>query len=163
MCEGSDVSGAAVDIDGGSKEPHSAPPAAASTPPLAAAAESDEGLTEVAAAVACTVHLGLRGCFQEIVVPPSYCTTTGSKFKARALQYAIDVSAAQEEDWVVHLDEETRFDVDTVRHCLSHCVAEDRDIASGSKRYGNIGQGPILYGRHEIIENYVNTLADRLV
>ena len=110
----------------------------------------------------CALYHGLGGRFQELVVPSSYYTSTGAKFKARALQYAIDYSLAADNDWIVHLDEETKFDKNTVHHCLYHCVEEDRAIASGEKRHGNIGQGPILYGRHAIIENYVNTLADRL-
>ena len=46
---------------------------------------------------------------REIVVPSNYRTSTGAKFKARALQYALepDVNILNDDDWIVHLDEET--------------------------------------------------------
>ena len=96
---------------------------------------------------------------RELVVPKEYQTSTGAKYKARALQYAIEHSAAKEDDWIVHLDEETRFDAETVRHILHHCVTESDAIQRDEKKYGNIGQGTILYGTNEI-DNYVTTLAD---
>ena len=38
-----------------------------------------------------------------------YRTKTGAKFKARALQYGLEPSVRilQDDDWIVHLDEET--------------------------------------------------------
>ena len=52
----------------------------------------------------------IKKCY-EIVVPDDYSTKTGAKFKARALQYAIEqnVSNLGDNDLVVHLDEETRL------------------------------------------------------
>lgn len=46
---------------------------------------------------------------REIVVPADYRTNTGAKYKARALQYALEphVSILNDDDWIVHLDEET--------------------------------------------------------
>lgn len=46
---------------------------------------------------------------REIVVPDTYKTLTGAKFKARALQYALEphVNILNDDDWIVHLDEET--------------------------------------------------------
>ena len=46
----------------------------------------------------------------EVVVPGEYETKTGAKFKARALQYALEKNASNLEynDWIVHLDEESR-------------------------------------------------------
>ena len=35
------------------------------------------------------------------------------------------MSAARDYDWVVHMDEETRFTEDTVAHVLEHCLAEN--------------------------------------
>lgn len=45
----------------------------------------------------------------QIVVPSDYRTKTGAKFKARALQYALEpgVDILNDDDWIVHLDEET--------------------------------------------------------
>ena len=55
------------------------------------------------------VSLSKNAKVKEIIVPDEYCTSTGAKFKARALQYALEpnVSQISDEDWIVHLDEET--------------------------------------------------------
>ncbi|VDK25003.1 unnamed protein product, partial [Anisakis simplex] len=46
---------------------------------------------------------------REVVVPTTYRTKSGALFKSRALQYCLedDVNILQDDDWVVHLDEET--------------------------------------------------------
>jgi egghead protein (zeste-white 4 protein) len=48
---------------------------------------------------------------REIVVPGDYSTLSGTKFKARALQYALEphVNILNDDDWIVHLDEETQL------------------------------------------------------
>mmetsp|Transcript_20533 Transcript_20533/g.20646 ORF Transcript_20533/g.20646 Transcript_20533/m.20646 type:complete len:1137 (+) Transcript_20533:93-3503(+) len=98
--------------------------------------------------------------FVEIVVPKSFRCASGAKYKARALHYAILNSEAKEADWIVHLDEETRFDADTVKHVLAHCVSNDIMLGQGNKRFADIGQGVILYGANTHIDNYMTTLAD---
>jgi hypothetical protein len=102
--------------------------------------------------------------FREIVVNKDFQCASGAKYKARALQYAILFSSAGDSDWIVHLDEETRFDADTVKHCLRHCVKQDGELAvnKNKKKYGNIGQGVIIYGSQLSIENYITTLADSI-
>lgn len=99
------------------------------------------------------------GMATELLVPKDFAPKGGAKFKARALQYAIEASSAEPGDWIVHLDEETRFDAETVRGVLQHCVGEDEAIQRGEKAYGNIGQGVILYGTQEP-DNWMTTLAD---
>lgn len=85
---------------------------------------------------------------REIVVPQSYHPTNGAKYKARALNYAISASNAGERDWIVHLDEETTFDNDTIRAILFHCGREAyRTFVTRTQQWPCIGQGPILYGR----------------
>lgn len=85
---------------------------------------------------------------REIVVPPSYRSSQGAMYKARALNYAIEASTARDHDWIVHLDEETTFDTDTVRAILFHCGREAyRTYVTGKQKWPCIGQGPILYGR----------------
>ncbi|GAB0494945.1 hypothetical protein MMPV_006242 [Pyropia vietnamensis] len=98
----------------------------------------------------------------ELVVPPAYAPPSGVRFKARALQYAILTSPAGAVDWVVHLDEETRFDALTVAAILRHCSAEHYRVhAARSARYGRIGQGPIVYaGAGRGVTNWLTTLAD---
>jgi hypothetical protein len=98
--------------------------------------------------------------FDEVVVPKEYKCPSGAKFKARALHYAILNSRATRNDWVVHLDEETRFDEDTVKHTLHHCVEQAAEVDRGEKKYGDVGQGVIIYGSAIHFENYVTTLAD---
>lgn len=79
---------------------------------------------------------------RHLVVPRSYQTTNGSRYKARALQYAVERSALPDDAWVFHLDEETHLTPSVVRG-IRDAVAEEE--ASGAHR---IGQGAILYHRH---------------
>eukprot|EP00172_Hildenbrandia_rubra_P000444 Plantae.Rhodophyta-Hildenbrandia_rubra.ctg12165.p1 GENE.Plantae.Rhodophyta-Hildenbrandia_rubra.ctg12165~~Plantae.Rhodophyta-Hildenbrandia_rubra.ctg12165.p1 ORF type:complete len:837 (-),score=87.56 Plantae.Rhodophyta-Hildenbrandia_rubra.ctg12165:370-2556(-) len=83
-----------------------------------------------------------------IVVPESYEPPNGAKFKARALSYAIQESFARDYDWIVHLDEETVFDVDAVTAVMHHCGRENYvSRISRTQPFPRIGQGPIVYGR----------------
>lgn len=84
----------------------------------------------------------------EIVVPSGYHPPCGARFKARALQYAIGVSNARDFDWIVHLDEETRFGMDTVAAIMLHCGRQNHAVrVAKSASWPRIGQGPIMYGR----------------
>eukprot|EP00927_Polykrikos_kofoidii_P084367 TRINITY_DN886_c0_g2_i1.p1 TRINITY_DN886_c0_g2~~TRINITY_DN886_c0_g2_i1.p1 ORF type:complete len:1924 (-),score=192.51 TRINITY_DN886_c0_g2_i1:371-5710(-) len=103
----------------------------------------------------------------EIVVPDSYKCPGGAKFKARALHYAIHYgpdqksTEVQSTDWVVHLDEETQFDVRCVWACYLHAAQQARDVLAGKQMYPNIGQGCIVYntsGREP--ENFFTALCD---
>ena len=98
--------------------------------------------------------------YRELLTPKDYQTSTGAKYKSRALHYAIESSMARGEDWIIHLDEETRMNKDTIANCLWHCVCEDEKVKLGQKKFGDIGQGVILYGCQTSIENYITTLAD---
>lgn len=96
----------------------------------------------------------------EILVPAAYVCPNGGKYKARALHYAIEAGNTRPEDWIVHLDEETRFNLHTINAIYAHCKNEHELVKSGQQEYCKIGQGVILYGTHENIDNYVTTLAD---
>jgi egghead protein (zeste-white 4 protein) len=96
-----------------------------------------------------------------IVVPDNYETANGTRFKARSLHYALSVSTAQDEDWIIHLDEETRFDEETVRAIYHFAVGECRAVMAGKRPYARIGQGVILYGKGRIV-NWLTTLADSI-
>ena len=74
----------------------------------------------------------IKKCY-EVVVPDDYSTKTGAKYKARALQYAIEqnMSNLDEDDLVVHLDEETQL--------TKSCVIGIINFANQSKH--QIGQG----------------------
>lgn len=76
-----------------------------------------------------------------LVVPAEYRTPAGSLYKARALHYASERSAAGPDSWVFHLDEESQLSPSLVVGIRDAVVEEE---ASGRHR---IGQGAILYGR----------------
>jgi beta-1,4-mannosyltransferase len=88
---------------------------------------------------------------REVIVPDSYRTKTGARYKSRALQYALeeDVNLLSGDDWIVHLDEETLLTQNSVCGIINF-------VSDG--KY-NIGQGLITYANEEII-NWITTLAD---
>lgn len=97
------------------------------------------------------IHLPPQPRVREVVVPTSYRTKSGAKFKARALQYCLedDVNILQDNDWIVHLDEETLLTVNSICGILNFC--ED-----GRHQFG---QGVITYASGEIV-NWLTTLSD---
>jgi len=90
-----------------------------------------------------------------IVVPKDYCTPNKSKFKARALQYALEHSPLPDDAWIVHLDEETQ---PTASGIKGICAMIREEEASGALR---VGQGAILYHR-EWWKHPIMTLADNV-
>jgi egghead protein (zeste-white 4 protein) len=76
------------------------------------------------------------------VVPPDYETRRGSRFKARALHYALELSQLPDDSWIVHLDEETQPTPSGIRGIARMIQEEER---TGQLR---VGQGAILYHRH---------------
>lgn len=89
----------------------------------------------------------------ELVVPSDYKTKTGAKFKARALQYALEenVSKLKHNDWIVHLDEETLLTKSSIIGILDFVIKNNHPI----------GQGMITYGKDTIV-HWLNTLADSM-
>lgn len=92
---------------------------------------------------------------RQLVVPEGYETPNGSRYKARALQYALDASPLHSDAWIMHLDEESRI---TPSLIIGVRDAVSEEEASGRHR---IGQGAILYhadlDRHPLL-----TLADMI-
>lgn len=88
---------------------------------------------------------------REVVVPAGYHTKTGALFKARALQYCLeeDVNELSDNDWVVHLDEETLLTENCVKGILNF-------VMDGKHQFG---QGLITYANEEVV-NWLTTLAD---
>ncbi len=76
-----------------------------------------------------------------IRVPEGYRTPKRTRFKARALQYALQYSPLPADGWIVHMDEETQLTYSAV---LGIRNAIEEEEASGRLR---IGQGAILYHR----------------
>ncbi|CAF0867645.1 unnamed protein product [Didymodactylos carnosus] len=90
---------------------------------------------------------------REIIVPKDYRTKTGALYKSRALQYALekDVNVLRDQDWIVHLDEETLLTENSLRGILNF-------VNDGQN---SIGQGLITYANENIV-NLVTTLADSM-
>jgi beta-1,4-mannosyltransferase len=90
-----------------------------------------------------------------IVVPSRYVTLSDTRFKARALQYALENSDLPPEAWIVHLDEES--------HATPGLMGGIRDFIVDCEETGQdlIGQGCILYNR-QLQGNWFLTLADSL-
>lgn len=88
---------------------------------------------------------------REVVVPAEYKTRTGALFKSRALQYCLEdnINILADNDWIVHLDEETLLTENSVRGILNF-------VLDGQCQFG---QGLITYA-NEIIVNWLTTLAD---
>lgn len=88
---------------------------------------------------------------REVVVPPVYKTKNGAKFKSRALQYCLEdeVNILRDDDWIVHLDEETLLSLNSINGILNFC--ED-----GKHHFG---QGVITYAQGDIV-NWITTLSD---
>lgn len=88
---------------------------------------------------------------REVVVPKDYRTKTGALFKARALQYCLEdkVNILSDNDWIVHLDEETLLTENSVRGILNF-------VMDGKHQFG---QGLITYANEEVV-NWITTLAD---
>lgn len=98
-------------------------------------------------AINLTPHRRVR----EIVVPSTYRTKSGALFKARALQYCLEDSfnLLADNDWIVHLDEETLLTENSVRGILNF-------VLDGKHQFG---QGLITYANEDVV-NWVTTLAD---
>ncbi|CAG0892115.1 unnamed protein product [Darwinula stevensoni] len=97
------------------------------------------------------IGLPLMPHMKEVVVPSSYESRTGAKFKARALQYCLEdgVNQLKDDDWIVHLDEETVVTANAMRGILNF-------IHEGRAQFG---QGLITYA-NEVVVNWLTTLAD---
>ena len=97
------------------------------------------------------ISLGKYSDIRETVVPRQYKTQNNALYKARALQYSLEpnVNVLSNEDWIVHLDEETKLTNDVL------CGISD----FVTKSYADIGQGVIVYA-DDVIENWIITLMD---
>lgn len=97
------------------------------------------------------INLAKNPRIREIVVPNDYTPKTNCRYKSRALQYALedDVNLLNDDDWIVHLDEETILTESAVCGILNF-------LFEGKHHFG---QGLITYANEEVV-NWVTTLAD---
>jgi len=88
---------------------------------------------------------------REVVVPSQYKTKNNTLYKARALNYCLEigVNMLADSDWIVHLDEETLLTESSVIGIINF-------ISEGTYKFG---QGVITYANEEIV-SWITTLAD---
>nr|CAG4651019.1 EOG090X07AI [Simocephalus serrulatus] len=100
-----------------------------------------------------SIHLVTSKFVREVVVPEDYVTKSGALYKARALQYCLEkeVNVLSDEDWIVHLDEETLLTVG----CLKGIV---NFVCEGKYQFG---QGVITYANGPVV-NLILTLFDSM-
>jgi hypothetical protein len=88
-----------------------------------------------------------------VVCPEKFQSANGkSKYKARALEYFRIQANLNEYDWIMHLDEESVIDGESVRRSFEFI------------RYGehHLGQGIILYNGYQYWKNWFFTVADSI-
>ena len=100
-----------------------------------------------------TVSIEKHQDIRETVVPEKYQTKNNALYKARALQWSLEpaVNILSNDDWIVHLDEETKLTDDVIHGIVNFISMSSADI----------GQGVIVYADDDI-ENWITTLADGL-
>lgn len=93
-----------------------------------------------------------------VVVPADYATEHGTRFKARATQYAHELRRAEGEArddvWVLHMDDDTAVGLDTARE-VARFIHQQRDTT----RPKHLAQGVLTYPRQFAV-NYWTWLAD---
>jgi egghead protein (zeste-white 4 protein) len=114
----------------------------------------ESGLTNFSIEVVTDVDINLNNVdrrIKQIIVPKEYESSTKAKFKARALQYALEPgnSTVGDDDYIVHLDEETLITRNVVNGIVNF-------VLEGKHAFG---QGLITYTNIEIV-NVFTTLAD---
>ncbi len=90
-----------------------------------------------------------------LLVPTEFQTPARSKYKARALQYALETSDLSDRAWIMHLDEESHITPPLVAVLAEVVEEEDR------RPMPRIGQGAILYHRDIDSQTFL-TLADSI-
>lgn len=78
-----------------------------------------------------------------LAVPLGYTTPNKTLYKARALQYAMEISPLPADAWIVHLDEETQPTVSGIQG-IARMIREEEATGKPPR----IGQGAILYHRN---------------
>jgi beta-1,4-mannosyltransferase len=76
-----------------------------------------------------------------IIVPKDYRTPNNSRFKARALHYALWNSSISDKTWIVHLDEETQPTSSAIKGVCNFIRQSELS------QHLRIGQGGLLYHR----------------
>ncbi|TRY73453.1 hypothetical protein TCAL_07901 [Tigriopus californicus] len=85
------------------------------------------------------INLNETKRLQEILVPSSYTTKSGALNKSRALQYCLedDVNILGDDDWIIHLDEETLLTESSVKGILNFINEGKHDFGQGLITYAS--------------------------
>lgn len=88
------------------------------------------------------------------LVPVTYITPNNAKYKARALHYASQMRAADQNTFVIHMDEESVLSPEVIRGL--------NEFITSSISQLRIGQGEIKYNAHEYGKNLLITAVDAI-
>ena len=97
---------------------------------------------------------------RETVVPSSYRTKTGALNKSRALQYCLEdeTNFLDDDDWIIHLDEETQLTDDAVKGILNFISEGKWEFGQGLITYANC---PVKFkSLSKFLQNRICTVAD---
>jgi len=106
------------------------------------------------------IHLPVDKRMIETVVPSTYTTKSGALNKARALQYCLedDVNVLGEDDWIVHLDEETLLTDASVRGIMNFINEGKHSFGQGLITYAS---NPVQFNSYsKFLQNRICTVAD---
>ena len=97
---------------------------------------------------------------REIVVPNEYQTPTGALNKSRALQYCWEdtINLIQDNEWILHLDEETLVTTESVKGFLNFIHENKYSIGQGMISYAH--EQPIHSNFWSNIQTRICTVAD---
>jgi hypothetical protein len=91
---------------------------------------------------------------REIIVPEAYETERGSLYKARALQFSLDVNHHSKNTYVLRLDEESVITAKTLLGVIEFLQNKEADQV--------IAQGEILYNAYQYANAITITVADAI-
>ena len=101
--------------------------------------------------------------FTETLVPVSYRSKLNTRKKARALQYCLEdgVNNLNNDDYVVHLDEETVLTPDSINGILNFIMEGKHMLGQGIITYAMLPQ-PTFASTFTWIQHHICTVADSL-
>ena len=96
----------------------------------------------------------------ETVVDSTYKAKSGALNKARALQFCLeeDKNILKDDDWIVHLDEETLLTESSVKGILNFINSGKHSFGQGVITYAN--NPPHFSSRFKFLQNRICTVAD---
>ena len=108
------------------------------------------------------INLTAEKRVMETVVDSTYKCKSGALNKARALQFCLeeDKNFLNDEDWIVHLDEETLLTEASVKGILNFITAGKHSFGQGVITYAN--NPPQFNSYVKYLQNRICTVADSI-